>query len=74
MAVSLCYSNFSFFVFLYFFFQIYSLVPPKVERFQVSRLSSSEVTLTWQKIPVFQSGGVILSYRLGFFNETAGSA
>ncbi|XP_023666431.2 interleukin 12 receptor, beta 2a, like isoform X2 [Paramormyrops kingsleyae] len=44
--------------------------PPKVKRFQVSRLSSSEVTLTWQKIPVFESGGVILKYRLGFFNET----
>ncbi|XP_048847678.1 interleukin 12 receptor, beta 2a, like isoform X2 [Brienomyrus brachyistius] len=46
-------------------------VPPNVKRFQVSRLSSSEVTLTWQKIPVFESRGVILRYILGFTSEAA---
>ncbi|XP_061078250.1 interleukin-6 receptor subunit beta-like isoform X2 [Conger conger] len=39
-------------------------VPPAVPEFQVSRLSSSDATLTWQHIPLNKRMGVIQRYRL----------
>ncbi|XP_035263068.1 interleukin-12 receptor subunit beta-2-like isoform X2 [Anguilla anguilla] len=45
-------------------------VPRIVPGFQVSRISSSDVTLTWQHIPLTQRRGVIQCYRLGQGNRT----
>ncbi|KAJ8383698.1 hypothetical protein AAFF_G00215400 [Aldrovandia affinis] len=45
-------------------------VPPLVPVFQVSRISSSKATLTWEHIPLSQRRGVIQYYQLGQGNNT----
>ncbi|KAG7491429.1 hypothetical protein MATL_G00003430 [Megalops atlanticus] len=45
-------------------------VPPQVPGFQVSKISSSDVTLTWEHIPLTQRRGIIRQYRLGQGNST----
>ncbi|XP_036402855.1 interleukin 12 receptor, beta 2a, like [Megalops cyprinoides] len=44
--------------------------PPQVPGFQVSKISSSDVTLTWEHIPLTQRRGIIRQYRLGQGNNT----
>ncbi|KAJ8246232.1 hypothetical protein GJAV_G00265290 [Gymnothorax javanicus] len=45
-------------------------VPPAVPKIQVSQISSSGVTLSWEHIPLSQRRGVIQRYRLGQGNHT----